>query len=245
LTHSLNFSFDSPVSKEHGAPYVAVDTQGTRPGRPADTRRRPGVRPSSAPGGVVGHSGPAPPSGRTAEEARRARRITGTLPRYPPGEKSGPMGSRAVQRPLQGGPVSLFGKVFGGIVGKVVKTVVGSTPILGGVVSAVGAVKSALHPPTLANTANLSARTGVAGFGQPPFPEMLSPSRRSRSTRSHPPGHSRRKKARTRTRATRTRTRTHAKKAGRGHVSAKQRAARARFARAAKRGRIKKGSRLS
>jgi hypothetical protein len=133
--------------------------------------------------------------------------------------------------------VSLFGKVFKGIVGTVAKTVVGSVPILGGVVSAVGAVKSSLKPPTLANTANLSARTGVAGFGQPPFPEMLSPSRRSRSTRSKPHPHTR-----TRQRAARTRTRTTPRK--HGHVSAKQRAARARFARAAKRGPIKRGSRL-
>jgi hypothetical protein len=133
--------------------------------------------------------------------------------------------------------VSIFSKIgkavkkVGKIVGKplistVARTVVGSVPVLGGVVSAVGAVKSAIHPPTMANTANLSARTGAPAFGHPGIMH-------SRSARPRTP------RART-TRARRPTRRTRAS----GGVSAKQRAARARFAKAAKRGRIKKGTRL-
>lgn len=58
-------------------------------------------------------------------------------------------------------------KVAKPLVGTIARTVVGSVPVLGGVVSAVGAVKSSLHPPTRANTANLSARTGAPAFGHP------------------------------------------------------------------------------
>jgi len=118
-------------------------------------------------------------------------------------------------------------KKVGKIVGKpvlatVARTVVGSVPVLGGVVSAVGAVKHALHPPTLANTANLSSRTGAPAFGHP------NPMHRPR---------------RTATRTPRSRARRPTRRAS-GGGSAKQRAARARFAKAAKRGRIKKGTRL-
>jgi len=132
--------------------------------------------------------------------------------------------------------VSIFGKAFKAIkkVAKVVskplvstiaRTVVGSVPVLGGVVSAVGAVKSAIHPPTRANTANLSARTGAPAFGHPGIMHHL-------PARSRTP--------RTRARASRP---TRRARTG-GGVSAKQRAARARFAKAAKRGPIKRGTRL-
>lgn len=127
------------------------------------------------------------------------------------------------------------------IVGTIARTVVGSVPVLGGVVSAVGAVKSSLHPPTLANTANLSARTGAPAFGHPgamhDFRRVARPrppgSRRKRAPAYGPPGeyHPRRKRAARR-------------KGVSSGGSAKQRAARARFAAAAKRGRIKKGSHL-
>jgi len=110
------------------------------------------------------------------------------------------------------------------VVATVARTVVGSVPVLGGVVSAVGAVKHALHPPTLANTANLSARTGAPAFGHPH--PMHRPTRTPRSRARRP---------------TRRASGGGAKRAG---GSAKQRAARARFAKAAKRGPIKKGTRL-
>jgi len=132
--------------------------------------------------------------------------------------------------------VSIFGKAFKAIkkVAKVVskplvstiaRTVVGSVPILGGVVSAVGAVKSSLHPPTVANTAGLSARTGAPAFGHPGLMH-------SRSARTTP-----HRKARTRASRPTRRART-------SGISAKQKAARARFAKAAKRGPIKRGSHL-
>ncbi len=133
--------------------------------------------------------------------------------------------------------MSIFGKAFKAIrkVAKVVskplvstiaRTVVGSVPILGGVVSAVGAVKSSLHPPTVANTAGLSARTGAPAFGHPGLMH-------SRSARTTP-----HRKARTRASRPTRRARTS------GGISAKQKAARARFAKAAKRGPIKRGSHL-
>lgn len=152
------------------------------------------------------------------------------------------MGARAVTAAPERAHVSLFGsiakiagKVIGGkgIVGTVAKTLVGSVPVLGGVVSAVGAVKSSIRPQTIANTANLSARTGVGGFGAPPMMAAATTARpralRRGSTKKRYTVHPRTK---------RTTSRKH------GGVSAKQRAARARFARAAKKGRIKKGSRL-
>lgn len=70
------------------------------------------------------------------------------------------------------------------VLGTIARTVVGSVPILGGVVSAVGAVKSALRPPTIANTANLSARTGAPAFGHPGImhaPPRRAPARRRRA----------------------------------------------------------------
>jgi hypothetical protein len=140
---------------------------------------------------------------------------------------------------LFGSIAKIAGKVIGGkgLIGSVAKTLVGSVPILGGAISAVGAVKSAIRPPTLANTANLSSRTGVPGFGAPgimsathtAIPRALRSHRRTRSA-SHRAAPARPSPRRVR-RAV-------------GGVSAKQRAARARFARAAKRGRIRKGSRL-
>lgn len=143
--------------------------------------------------------------------------------------------------------MSIFGKAFKGLkkIGKIVakpvaatiaRTVVGSVPVLGGVVSAVGAVKHAVHPPTRANTANLSARTGAPAFGHP------SPMHHTRTP------HGTRARSATRARMTSSRARrTRRASAGRrasGGISAKQRAARARFARAAKRGPIRKGSHL-
>lgn len=119
------------------------------------------------------------------------------------------------------------------LIGTVAKTVVAGVPVLGGIVTAVGAIKSAVHPPTTANTGNTTATTGAPPVGQPPAPSASrapgAPRRRRRS-----PGRRRRSPARAR----RSRGR-----ARRG-VSAKQRAARARFARAARKGRIRKGSRL-
>lgn len=148
------------------------------------------------------------------------------------------MGARAVTAAPERADVSLFGsiakiagKVIGGkgIVGTVAKTLVGSVPVLGGVVSAVGAVKSSIRPQTIANTANLSARTGVGGFGAPPMMTAATTARPRALRRKRQAVHPRKK---------RTTSRKH------GGVSAKQRAARARFARAAKKGRIKKGSHL-
>lgn len=134
--------------------------------------------------------------------------------------------------------MSIFGKIAKAVVGTVAKTVVGSVPILGGLVSAVGAVKSSIHPPTLANTAGVSARTGVPAFGQPGMmttavPRALRPARATHARR------------RSKAQKTRKRTTPHGRRssAKRG-VSAKQLAARKRFARAAKRGPIRKGSHL-
>jgi len=135
--------------------------------------------------------------------------------------------------------VSIFSKAFKAVkkVAKVVskplvstiaRTVVGSVPVLGGVVSAVGAVKSAIHPTTRANTAGLSARTGAPAFGHPGL--MHHPHSARRTPHRKP----------TRTRASRPTRRARTS----GGVSAKQRAARARFAKAAKRGPIRKGTRL-
>lgn len=121
------------------------------------------------------------------------------------------------------------------LVGTIARTVVGSVPVLGGVVSAVGAVKSNLHPPTRANTANLSARTGAPAFGHPGIMHgaRTAPHNRPRRPRAPaygPPGeyHGRRHPTRKRS-------------AG---GTAKQRAARKRFAKAARRGRIRKGTHL-
>lgn len=116
------------------------------------------------------------------------------------------------------------------IVGTIARTVVGSVPILGGVVSAVGAVKSSLHPPTVANTGNLSSVTGRPAFGHP---GIMQPHR----TRAPRPRTARRPTRRAVGGAKR-------KRAINPGGTAKQRAARARFAAAAKRGRIKKGSHL-
>jgi hypothetical protein len=113
------------------------------------------------------------------------------------------------------------------LVSTIARTVVGSVPVLGGVVSAVGVVKSSIHPPTRANTANLSARTGAPAFGHPH--PML---HRQTHTRRSSPGSKPTRIARKR-----------AGSPGR-RVTEKQRAARLRFAKAAKRGRIKKGQRL-
>lgn len=144
------------------------------------------------------------------------------------------MGARAVTAALQRPHVSLFGKIAKAVVGTVARTVVGSVPILGGVVSAVGAVKSSIHPPTLASTAGVSSRTGVPQFGAPGL--MATPRGIRRAGRKSKPT------ARTRTRyGSRITRRSSAKPGG---VSAKQRAARARFARAARKGRIRKGSHL-
>lgn len=134
--------------------------------------------------------------------------------------------------------MSIFGKIAKAVVGTVAKTVVGSVPILGGLVSAVGAVKSSIHPPTLANTAGVSARTGVPAFGQPGMMTTATPRalRRERAT-----------KTRTRRRSTaqpRKRRTPHGRSSAKRGVSAKQLAARKRFARAAKRGPIRKGSHL-
>lgn len=131
---------------------------------------------------------------------------------------------------------SKIGKAVGkvakkAIVGTIARTVVGSVPVLGGVVSAVGAVKSALHPPTTANTANVSSVTGRPAFGHPGIMHS-----HSRATRPHP-------RAR-RTTGARRKTTRRASARRAGGVSAKQRAARARFAKAAKRGPIRKGSHL-
>lgn len=137
---------------------------------------------------------------------------------------------------LFGSIAKIAGSVIGGkgLVGSIAKTVVGSVPILGGAISAVGAVKSAIRPPTIANTANLSARTGVPGFGQPGL--MASTTKVPRALR--------RGRTKKRRRAAAPRKAKHRRTRKHGGVSAKQRAARARFARAAKRGRIKKGSHL-
>lgn len=138
--------------------------------------------------------------------------------------------------PVQGG---FFGSIVKGVkkvvgtvaripvVGAVAKTVLTSVPVLGGVVTAVGAVKSAIRPPTVANTGNTTATTGAPPLGQPQAASRP-PARRTRKPR-----------ARRVSRGTRRRP---AKRA-RG-ISAKQRAARARFARAARKGRIRKGARL-
>lgn len=145
--------------------------------------------------------------------------------------------------------MSIFSKAFKGLkrVAKIVakpvaatiaRTVVGSVPVLGGVVSAVGAVKHAIHPPTRANTANLSSVTGAPAFGHP------SPMRHSRTTgtrarrgsRKRAPAYGGAREARSQGLLRKKRV------SSRG--SAKQRAARARFAAAAKRGPIRKGQRL-
>lgn len=133
--------------------------------------------------------------------------------------------------------MSIFGKVFKAVKGvaktvakplasTIARTVVGSVPVLGGVVSAVGAVKHAIHPPTRANTANLSAVTGAPAFGHPSPMRTRTPhgtrARRSSRKRASASGGGGRKR----------------------RVSAKQRAARARFAAAARKGRIRKGSHL-
>lgn len=144
--------------------------------------------------------------------------------------------------------MSIFGKAFKGLkkIAKVVakpvastiaRTVVGSVPVLGGVVSAVGAVKHAIHPPTRANTANLSARTGAPAFGHPH--PMLHHTRAPHGTRAR--SATRARVASSRARPTR---RVSAGRRASGGISAKQRAARARFAKAAKRGPIRKGTRL-
>lgn len=138
--------------------------------------------------------------------------------------------------------MSIFSKAFKAVkkvAGKVLvrtiaRTVVGSVPVLGGVVSAVGAVKSALHPPTIANTANLSARTGAPAFGHP---GIMHGTRPHRTARRRPPAYGGSKEARSQRIGPYRRKRA-------GGISAKQRAARARFAKAAKRGRILKGSHL-
>jgi hypothetical protein len=132
-----------------------------------------------------------------------------------------------------------FGDVFKGVkkvvsvvskvpvIGAVAKTVVSSVPVLGGVITAVGAIKSAVNPPTVANTGNTTATTGAPPVGQPQASTAgAAPSpRRKRATKA---------KAKARRR----------KKGASSRGSAKQRAARARFARAAKKGRIKKGQKL-
>lgn len=153
-----------------------------------------------------------------------------------------PFRRRAIVRGRRGG---FFKDVFRGVkkavsvvgrlpvVGAVAKTVVSSVPVLGGVVTAVGAVKSALHPPTVANTGNTTATTGAPPVGQPP----LYGGRKERYQRGLRKPRKRRSKKRATPRASRK------KRSSRG-VSAKQRAARARFARAAKKGPIKKGARL-
>lgn len=134
-----------------------------------------------------------------------------------------------------------IGKVAGkAIVGTVAKTLVGSVPILGGVVSAVGAVKSHLRPPTLANTANVSARTGVPAFGQPGIMASRAFQRIAARRTAHP---SRRAFPTQRRRAAVAPSPRRAVRRA-GGVSAKQRAARARFARWARKGRIRKGQRL-
>lgn len=136
--------------------------------------------------------------------------------------------------------MSIFGKIAKAVVGTVAKTVVGSVPILGGLVSAVGAVKSSIHPPTLANTAGVSARTGVPAFGQPGMMTTAVP-RALRRARAKPKTHARR---RSKAHSPRKRSTPHGRSSAKRGVSAKQLAARKRFARAAKRGPIRKGSHL-
>lgn len=128
-----------------------------------------------------------------------------------------------------------FGSIFKGIKTAVhvassvlPKTLISSVPILGGAITAVGAAKAALRPPTLANVANQTAIAGALPLGQP--------------TTAIPRGLHRRKRKKVKT--TKRTTKRARRRKGRAGGTAKQRAARARFARAARKGRIKKGQRL-
>ena len=115
------------------------------------------------------------------------------------------------------------------VIGAIAKAAVSSLPVVGQVVTAVGAFKK--------KTATGVAASPVGGIpaaseaGTPPAPIGASAPRRA----------PRRRKARKAKRAAPRRAKAKKSKAG---GSAKQRAARARFAKAAKKGRIKKGQRL-
>lgn len=115
------------------------------------------------------------------------------------------------------------------VVGTIAKAAITSLPVVGQVVTAVGAVKK-LTASGVAPTMNLAQLSATPGPSTPLAAQVLAggPRRRKPAKRA--------KRAKKRKRPTQKRA------SSRG--TAKQRAARARFARAAKRGRIKKGQRL-
>lgn len=112
------------------------------------------------------------------------------------------------------------------VIGAVAKAAVGSLPVVGQVVTTVNAFKA--KTPVGAAASPIGGVTAVAGAA-PVF--MTAPARRA----------PRRKAAKRAKRAKRGKRAKAKKRAG---GTAKQRAARARFARAARKGRIKKGTRL-
>lgn len=114
------------------------------------------------------------------------------------------------------------------VVGQLAKVAVGGIPVLGGVVSAVNAVKAAVRPPTTTQAAVMATPLGVAA---------------TQPVGARPPSGGRRRRKASRPRRAKAK-RARSGKRGKGGGTAKQRAARARFARAARKGRIKKGQRL-
>lgn len=153
---------------------------------------------------------------------------------------AGRMGSR------RGG---FFGSVFKGIkkvvstvakvpvISTVAKTALSSLPIVGGVVTAVTAVKK-LTASGVAPSAQLVNQTATPGVVAP----LAMTASRAGITGTAPKRKKAKKRKATKRKKSASRSR-RPKKAKKGGT-AKQRAARARFARAAKKGRIKKGQKL-
>lgn len=167
-------------------------------------------------------------SSRGRAGGRLARPALPRVPRfYSRGSRGGLFGSigKFVKK-----AVNVVGKVP--ILSAVAKTVISSVPVLGSVVTAVGAVKAATASGIAATSAPRLSIGAMPGSGPPGIAPL--------NVRLNAPR--KRRKAKKRMKAT-TRARRRSKPARRG-VSAKQRAARARFARAARRGPIRKGQRL-
>ena len=184
----------------------------------------------------LGRARPVAPTGIRRPFARRPGGIRpGSMMRVAPG-------GMYVLRGRRGGFFKSLVKTVRGVVktitkvpvlGAVAKAAVGSLPIVGQVTTAVNAFKS-------------KTPVGVAASpvgGTPPTSGNAHATAQSVNARAN--RRPRRRKSRMeRSKKYKAEVRRRKKRTGKGGVSAKQRAARARFARAAKKGRIRKGQRL-
>lgn len=171
----------------------------------------------------------------------RSRFRPGGLPSRPQVMRAGPRSILYGRRMARGGFFKSIGKIAKGIIktvkhvpvlNAVAKAAVGSLPIVGQVQTAVNAFKK--------KTPVGVAASPVGGIQPTPAQSLNA----STNRRSSPKRTRRAKKAKTAKAKPRKARKSKAKGKRKGGGTAKQRAARARFAAAARKGRIKKGQRL-